>query len=634
MVGLVLAVVGWWLRRGEPRSSSRCATSRSTAGCAAAPRSSRSCARPRPSTTTCCSASAWPSSPRPRSGCGLEEAHVAEIDQRRARLSGLIGDEPLERAAGPARHRGPRDRAEDGGARGPGADRQGAAGAGAPRGRGRRRRAPARARRDDEANARARVEQNPVDAEEVAALAERLADGPEALAALRRRERVYARTLAEINAAEQATMQRATRYLERRMVQRRRARSPTAATGASASTTPTSAMDVFSPERGDWVPVTDLSQGTLDVVYLAARIGLVRLVTGDRRPPLVLDDPFVTLDDGRAAARAGAAARARRGLPGDLPHDVGPLRRAGRAGHRPRRARRPSTPTPSRRGWPLPEVAGTVRGPRARPRLGGHLGGGRLRRRAAQPARAAVRRRARHAARRHVRGARDRRSCAASRSRRARTSRGRSSPGSSGSSASPRCTAAWPSAGWASSRRRRACSRAVDPGRRRVRDRGRAADRGHRRASRLALVAVVLVTRAPGHGDAGPSGIEWALLGGVGDRPVQRLHRPALGRRRVRAAGHHPAGPGRDPAGGHRRRAPAVADAAPGGALGRRRRPARHDRQRRVHPGRAGRRARDRRDAVVALPGGHGDPGDRDPPRAADAEPRRGDRPDRRSRSC
>ena len=55
------------------------------------------------------------------------------------------------------------------------------------------------------------------------------------------------------------------------------------------------------PERGDWVPVSSLSQGTLDLVYLAARLGLVRLVTGDRRPPLVFDDPFVTLDDTRAA---------------------------------------------------------------------------------------------------------------------------------------------------------------------------------------------------------------------------------------------------------------------------------------------------------------------------------------------
>ena len=60
-------------------------------------------------------------------------------------------------------------------------------------------------------------------------------------------------------------------------------------------------LRVYAPERGDWVDVSTLSQGTLDTVYLAARIGLVRLVTGDRRPPLVMDDPFVTLDDERAA---------------------------------------------------------------------------------------------------------------------------------------------------------------------------------------------------------------------------------------------------------------------------------------------------------------------------------------------
>ena len=57
---------------------------------------------------------------------------------------------------------------------------------------------------------------------------------------------------------------------------------------------------LHAPERGDWVDVTSLSQGTLDLVYLVARIGLVRLVTGDKRPPLILDDPFVTLDDARA----------------------------------------------------------------------------------------------------------------------------------------------------------------------------------------------------------------------------------------------------------------------------------------------------------------------------------------------
>jgi uncharacterized protein YhaN len=59
-------------------------------------------------------------------------------------------------------------------------------------------------------------------------------------------------------------------------------------------------IDVFAPELGDWVPVSSLSQGTLDLIYQTARLGLVRLVTGDRRPPLIFDDPFVTLDDARA----------------------------------------------------------------------------------------------------------------------------------------------------------------------------------------------------------------------------------------------------------------------------------------------------------------------------------------------
>ncbi len=236
-----------------------------------------------------------------------EEAHVAQIDERRARLLGLVGDEPREtlpdRRDQSALEIEQKTSALD--ALGPIAKE--------PRARerlevevGDAERQLERAR-DDEADARARVEQNPVDAEEVAALAERLATWTEELAALKRRERVYAATLREINAAEQATMQRATRYLERRMVgdiarvtdgRYRRVRVDDADLG----------IDVHSPERGGWVPVTSLSQGTLDVVYLAARLGLVRLVTGDRRPPLILDDPFVTLD-GERAPRALALLR-------------------------------------------------------------------------------------------------------------------------------------------------------------------------------------------------------------------------------------------------------------------------------------------------------------------------------------
>jgi uncharacterized protein YhaN len=111
---------------------------------------------------------------------------------------------------------------------------------------------------------------------------------------------VYDATFKAIERAEQATMRTATRYLEKRMV------------GDIARVTAgryrhvriddrTLDISVHAPEKGDWVEVTALSQGTLDLVYLAARLGLVRLVTGDRRPPLVFDDPFVTLDDVRAA---------------------------------------------------------------------------------------------------------------------------------------------------------------------------------------------------------------------------------------------------------------------------------------------------------------------------------------------
>ena len=63
-------------------------------------------------------------------------------------------------------------------------------------------------------------------------------------------------------------------------------------------------IDVWAPERGDWVAANQLSKGTIDQVYLAARIGLVRLVTQGKRPPLILDDPFVTFDDQRAARAA------------------------------------------------------------------------------------------------------------------------------------------------------------------------------------------------------------------------------------------------------------------------------------------------------------------------------------------
>lgn len=228
-----------------------------------------------------------------------EEAHVASMNQLAARLDGLAGKEPRETLPAirdaAALEIETKTSALD--ALGPIAKE--------PRARERleaevreQERALERAR-DDEANARARVEANAVDAEEVAAEAERLAVRRERLGALERRHRVLDTTLRSIERAEEATMRAATRYLEGHMV--RDLSTVTAGRYRRVRVDDRSLdIEVHAPERGDWVPVSSLSQGTLDLVYLTARLGLVRLITGDRRPPLVFDDPFVTLDDERA----------------------------------------------------------------------------------------------------------------------------------------------------------------------------------------------------------------------------------------------------------------------------------------------------------------------------------------------
>lgn len=228
-----------------------------------------------------------------------EETHVARMDKLAAQLDGLVGDEPHD-ALAPVRDAAALEIEQKTAALealGPIAKE--------PRARERLevevkdQEAALERARDDEADARARVDANTVDAEEVAAASERLAVARDTLVALQRRQRVLDTTLVAIDRAEQATMKTATRYLEGHMV-----RDVAAVTGGRYRRIrvddKTLDIEVLAPEREDWVPVTSLSQGTVDLIYLAARLGLVRLVTGDRRPPLVLDDPFVTLDDERA----------------------------------------------------------------------------------------------------------------------------------------------------------------------------------------------------------------------------------------------------------------------------------------------------------------------------------------------
>lgn len=228
-----------------------------------------------------------------------EEAHVGRVDQLTAQLQGLVGKEPRETLAAQRAAAALEVEQKTSALEGLGPIAR------EPRARERlevevrdQEQALERAR-DDEANARARVEANAVDAEQVAAESERLAQWREQLAALQRRHRVLEAALHAIERAEVATMKTATRYLEGHMV-----RDLSTVTGGRYRRVRVDdkslEIEVHAPERGDWVPVSMLSQGTLDLIYLTARLGLVRLVTGDRRPPLVFDDPFVTLDDARA----------------------------------------------------------------------------------------------------------------------------------------------------------------------------------------------------------------------------------------------------------------------------------------------------------------------------------------------
>ncbi len=63
-----------------------------------------------------------------------------------------------------------------------------------------------------------------------------------------------------------------------------------------------------------WKDALDLSQATSDQLYLCLRLALLDVITGDRRPPVFLDEPFAHLDEDRRRAMVDllkAAARDR-----------------------------------------------------------------------------------------------------------------------------------------------------------------------------------------------------------------------------------------------------------------------------------------------------------------------------------
>jgi AAA domain len=229
-----------------------------------------------------------------------EEAHVARIEELTAKLEGLVGRDAVEtfpasrdlaltaaanrtadlsRLAEEARGEGARPRLETevtGSEAGLETARQAAAAA------------------------RAAAEANPVDADKAAGEAERLAVWQAQLARIQRRVRVHEAALKGIERAEAATTALTTRYVERR-INATIGRMTSGRYRRVAIDDGSFAIRVFAADRNDWVPIEAVSDGTAEQVLLAARIGLLGFVTGGQLPPLLLDDPFATYDDARAA---------------------------------------------------------------------------------------------------------------------------------------------------------------------------------------------------------------------------------------------------------------------------------------------------------------------------------------------
>ncbi|MDH4101279.1 MAG: hypothetical protein OEV28_11990, partial [Nitrospirota bacterium] len=60
-------------------------------------------------------------------------------------------------------------------------------------------------------------------------------------------------------------------------------------------------LTLCSNEKGGQVPVGQLSKGTMDQLYLSARLALVTILFGGKKTPVILDDPLHSFDDNRLA---------------------------------------------------------------------------------------------------------------------------------------------------------------------------------------------------------------------------------------------------------------------------------------------------------------------------------------------
>lgn len=158
---------------------------------------------------------------------------------------------------------------------------------------------------DKERRLSVELERHTVDADALATVEEQLHEAEEQLTQARHRHEVYRIALAGLLEARQQAQVPVREIMERRAGDYLRILSESRYRQLAVDQE-TLALSVWSDDAGGWVEAIEphLSRGTVDLVYLAARLALVEVLTGGKRPPLLFDDPFITFDEHRRQAAA------------------------------------------------------------------------------------------------------------------------------------------------------------------------------------------------------------------------------------------------------------------------------------------------------------------------------------------
>jgi DNA repair exonuclease SbcCD ATPase subunit len=148
------------------------------------------------------------------------------------------------------------------------------------------------------------------DAEDQVRLEEEKEELKETLAREERRLKVYEKARKFILKAKDETLSSTTDRLEERIQRHFAIFSDDKYQRVKMADKASLRFEVYSGEKSDWVNPSkiikrpheeELSKGAIDEFYLACRLALVELIYGDKRPPIILDDPFVNFDEVRLA---------------------------------------------------------------------------------------------------------------------------------------------------------------------------------------------------------------------------------------------------------------------------------------------------------------------------------------------